>query len=289
MEAAVLNCVEKKSLHIVNGAFSKRWKTISEANGRETDSIDVGWGSAAKPGEIDEKLAEGGYDALFVTHNETSTAVMTPLEGIGEVAKKHCVTFCVDAVSSVAGVKIPVDELGIDILVTGTQKALACAPGLALTSVSDAAMEKSAAMKSKGYYFDYHVLQKYAAKNNTPSTPAIPQIRQLNYQLDKIFEEGLDARFARHKQMADTTRDWVKKHWEMYAQDWCASNTVTCAKNTREIDLVELASKLSERGYVFSNGYGKLKGEAFRVAHMGDRKPEDLAKYLEAIEEIVGL
>ena len=290
MEAAVLNCVEAKSLHVVNGAFSSRWAKIAAAWGRQAEVLEVPWGSAGKPEQVEEKLAEGGFDALFVTHNETSTAAMTPLEGFSEVAKKHGALFCVDAVSSVAGVKVEVDKLGIDVLVTGTQKALAVAPGLAVTAVSEAAMKKSEAMERKGYYFDYVEYAKRNEKNNTPTTPAIPQIRALNFQLGKILdEEGLDARCARHAELAEYTRAWMKKHWEPYTEEWCASNTVSCAKNSRGADLADLKGKLSEKGYAFSNGYGKLKGGAFRVAHMGDRKIEDLKEYLSVIDEILGL
>jgi aspartate aminotransferase-like enzyme len=290
MEAAIRNCVIEKSIHIVNGAFSKRWFQIASANGKTPDKIDVDWGSAGKPEDVKEKLESGGYEALFVTHNETSTAVMTPLEDFGKICEANDVLFCVDAVSSAAGVKIDVEELGIDVLVTGTQKAFAVAPGLAMTVLSQKALDKSVEVENKGYYFDYQVFLKKAEKNNTPTTPSIPQINSLNYQLGKILEEeGLENRYKRHGELADFTRAWVKEHWEMFAEDWCASNTVTCAKNTRDADLAELSSKLLEKGYLFSNGYGDLKGKAFRVAHMGDRTMEELKEYLEVIGELLDL
>jgi len=290
MEAAVRNCVSKKSLHVVNGAFSGRWHKIAMFNGKDPERFDVEWGSGAKPEDVKEYLETGEYEALFVTHNETSTGVMTPLEGFGKLCKDNNVLFCVDAVSSAAGVKIDVEELGIDILVTGTQKALAVPPGLAMTVVSDKALEKSESVENRGFYFDYQDFLKKAGKDNTPSTPPISQINALGYQLGKILdEEGVDNRFKRHQELADYTRGWVNKNWEMFAQDWCASNTVTCAKNTRETDIADLSKQLLGKGYVFSNGYGKLKGEAFRVAHMGDRTMDDLKEYLETIEGIVGL
>lgn len=290
MEAAVRNLVKEKSLHIVNGAFSKRWYQIAGANGKKPEKIDVEWGSAGKPSDVQELLASGEYEALFITHNETSTGVMTPLEGFGKICADTQTLLCVDAVSSAAGVPIRTDEWGIDVLVTGTQKAFAVPPGLAMTAVSQRALDKSEGMENKGHYFDYHVFLKKAGKNNTPTTPPVPQINALAYQCGKILEvEGLEKRFARHGEMADLTRSWIKKHWEMYTEDWCPSDTVSCAKNTRGDDLAQLGKKLLERGYLFSNGYGSLKGEAFRVAHMGDRKIQDLREYLGAIEEILGL
>jgi len=289
MEAAVRNCVGKKALHVVNGAFSSRWQKMSPANGKESDVVEITWGSAGKPSDVEDKLNSGEYDTLFVTHNETSTGAMTPLEGFGKICADNDVVFCVDAVSSAAGVRIETDKLGIDVLVTGTQKCFAVAPGLAMTAVSQKALERSKNTPNRGLYLDYQDYLKKAEKDNTPSTPPIPQIAALNYQCQKILKEGVDARFARHSKMADYTREWVRKNWRMYCEDWCCSNTVTCAKNTRGFDLADLGKKLGEKGYVFSNGYGKLKGEAFRVAHMGDRKPEDLKKYLQDIEEIVGI
>jgi len=290
MEAAIINCVAKKALHVVNGAFSKRWLKMSKAWGKEADSVEIPWGSAAKPADLEEKLNSGEYDVLFVTHNETSTAAMTPLEGFGKLCADNDVIFCVDAVSSMAGVKIEVDKLGIDVLVTGTQKCFAVAPGLAMTSVSQRALDRSVKVPYRGLYFDYQDFLKKDEKNNTPSTPPIPQIMALDYQLDKILnKEGLENRFRRHREMADYSRGWVKKNFELYTDDWCSSDTVTCAKNSRDADLEALKSGLGKKGYAFSNGYGDLKGKAFRIAHMGDRQMSELKEYLSAMEEILGL
>ena len=290
MEAAVRNCVCKKALHVVNGAFSNKWAKISEANGKQFERQEIPWGSAVKLAEIEDKINSGEYDTLFVTHNETSTAALTPIEGFGKLCQDNDVIFCVDAVSSVAGVKVPVDELLIDVLVTGTQKAFAVAPGLALTSVSQRALERSETVPNRGLYFDYQVYLKSSKKNNTPMTPPIPQINALNYQAKKILnEEGLGNRFARHKKMAEYTRAWAKENFEMFTEDWCSSDTVSCIKNTVGADLDAAKTKLSELGYEFSNGYGKLKGETFRIAHMGDRKIDDLKTYITTLEEVFGL
>lgn len=290
MEAAVRNCVSKKALHIVNGAFSKRWSQISLACGKDHEIVDITWGSAIKLADIKDKLNSGEYDTLFITHNETSTGVMTPLAGFGKICADNDILFCVDAVSSLAGVDLPVDDLGIDVLVVGTQKCLAVAPGMAMTSVSSRALERSANMSEKGYYFDYKVCEKYNAKNHTHSTPPIPQINALDYQIKKILDvEGLDSRFARHAQLASYTRDWAAKNFEMFPEEWCLSDTVSCIKNTGEHDLVELSKNLLEKGYLFSNGYGNLKGETFRVAHMGDRSLDELKEYLDNIGELLGL
>ena len=290
MEAAVINCIAKKALHVVNGAFSDRWFKISKRWGRDAEAVNVPWGSAAKPEEIADKLNSGAYDTLFVTHNETSTGAMTPLEGFGKLCADNNVIFCVDAVSSMAGVKIEVDALGIDVLVTGTQKCFGVAPGLAMTAVSEKALERSKTIPYRGLYFDYQDFLKYDAKNNTPSTPPIPQINALDYQLDKILnKEGLENRFKRHREMADYARTWAKKNWSMLTEDWCSSDTVTCVNNTKNKDLEDLKKKLSDKGYVFANGYGDLKGKTFRIPHMGDRTLDEVKAYLVAIDELAGV
>lgn len=290
MEAAVINCVAKKALHVVNGAFSKRWFKISKAWNKPADAVEIPLGSAAKPKDVEEKLNSGEYDAFFLTHNETATGAMTPLEGFGKLCADNNVIFCVDAVSSMAGVKIEVDKLGIDVLVTGTQKCFGVAPGLAMTAVSGKALERSNTIPYRGLYFDYQDFLKKDEKNNTPSTPPIPQINALNYQLDKILnKEGLENRFKRHREMAECTRSWAKKNWAMLTEDWCSSDTVSCVKNTRNADLEALKEGLSKKGYVFANGYGDLKGKTFRIAHMADRTLDELKEYLSAIDQTLGL
>jgi aspartate aminotransferase-like enzyme len=194
----------------------------------------------------------------------------------------------VDAVSSAAGAKIETDKLGIDVLVTGTQKCFGVAPGLAMTAVSQKALERSKTVPNRGLYFDYQDYLKKAEKDQTPSTPPIPQIRALDYQCGKILADGLDKRFERHTQMARFTQDWAKKNWQLLCEPWCLSTTVTGVNNTKNFDLADLGKKLGEKGYAFSNGYGDLKGKAFRVAHMADRTMDDLKAYLTAIDEIVG-
>ncbi|MFH0862263.1 MAG: alanine--glyoxylate aminotransferase family protein [Candidatus Altiarchaeota archaeon] len=288
MEAAVLNCVNMKALHVVNGAFSGRWHKMSVACGKKADKLDVKWGSAAKPKDVEEKLKSGEYDTLFVTHNETSTCAMTPLDGFGKLCSDNGVMFCVDAVSSACGAKIETDRLGIDVLVTGTQKCFGVAPGLAMTAVSAKALERSRNTPNRGLYFDYQDYLKKAEKDQTPSTPPIPQIRALDYQCGKILKEGLDNRVERHAKMAKYTQEWARKNWQLYPEEWCMSQTVTGINNSRNYDLADLSKKLGEKGYQFSNGYGDLKGKAFRVAHMADRTMDDLEKYLQTIDEIVG-
>jgi len=289
MEAAVRNCVKKRCLCCVCGAFSDRWEKIARANGKETERLEVEWGKAIRPDMVSEKLKKGGFDSVTVVHNETSTGVMNPLQEIAEVVREHPdVVFLVDAVSSLAGVKIDVDSLGIDVCLAGVQKCVALPPGLALFSVSEKALERAKEVDSRGYYFDFLVFEKYfAERKQTPTTPVISLIYALNRQLDAMFEEGLEKRFARHKELAEYTRKWAKEKFDLFAEEGFRSQTLTTVTNTRGISIGALNQELAKRGVTIANGYGKLKEKTFRIAHMGDITIEEIKQLLQWIDEIL--
>lgn len=289
MEAAVRNCVKDKLLLLENGAFSKRWGEIAKANGKNVDIVEVPWGKAATPQLVEEKLKEGGFDAIALVHNETSTGVMNPIEEIAEVVKKYPdVCFLVDAVSSMAGVKIEVDKLGIDVILAGVQKCFALPPGITVVSVSEKAFKKAKIVENKGYYFDFLIHSYYwDQKRSTPATPSISHLFALNNQLNKILEEeGLEKRFKKHKEMAELVRGWAKENFALFAEEAYLSDTVTAVKNIKGLDIGELKKELNKRGKEISNGYGRLKGECFRIAHMGDIEEGELKGLLRDIEEI---
>lgn len=289
MEAAVRNCVKKRCLCCVCGAFSDRWEKIARANGKETERLEVEWGKAIRPDMISEKLKKGGFDSVTVVHNETSTGVMNPLQEIAEVMREHPdVVFLVDAVSSLAGVKIDVDSLGIDVCLAGVQKCVALPPGLTLFSVSEKALERAKEVDSRGYYFDFLVFEKYfAERKQTPTTPVISLIYALNRQLDAMFEEGLEERFNRHKELAEYTRNWAKEKFDLFAEEGFRSQTLTTVTNTRGISIGALNQELAKRGVTIANGYGKLKEKTFRIAHMGDITIEEIKQLLQWIDEIL--
>ncbi|RKZ21972.1 aminotransferase [bacterium] len=291
MEAASRNVVKKKALHTICGAFSKRWAQISKANGKEIDVIEVPFGKAILPEEIDKKLKTGEFDTVFVTHNETSTGVMHNLEEMADVIRKYPdVVWCVDAVSSAGGIKIEVDKLGIDVLVTSTQKAIALPPGLAIGVVSEKALKRAEEVENRGYYFDFLTFKKYWDKRHqTPTTPSISHIYALNVQMDRIFKEGLDNRFNRHIEMAKYVREWARKNFKLFPEEKYLSYTLTTVENTRGISVAGLNEELAKRGATISNGYGDLKEKTFRIAHMGDLTLDDMKWLLAQIDEILGL
>jgi predicted phosphoserine aminotransferase len=290
MEAAVRNTVSKKCLNLTCGAFSEKWAEITSKNGKANEIASIEWGKAVKPDVVRERLETGEFDTVTLVHNETSTGVMNPLEEIASVVKDFPdVVLCVDAVSSMGGVKIEADRLGIDVCLASVQKCLALPPGFAIASVSDKAMERAKTVENRGHYFDFLANFEKYEKNQTLTTPSIPHIYALNVQLDRIFKEGVENRFERHRKMAERCKNWATgRGFELFAEKGYESNTVTCISNNKGIDLDVLTEKLAKKGKEISNGYGKLKGKTFRIAHMGDIQPDELNELLEDIDGILG-
>ena len=192
----------------------------------------------------------------------------------------------VDAVSSFGGVAIPCDAWGLDIVLTSSQKALALPPGLAFAAVSDRVLAKARSVTGRGWYFDFLNLEKALQKNTTPATPAISLMRALSVQLDLIFAEGVGQRFARHRRLAERTRQWaLDQGFALMAEPGYRSQTVTTVTNTRGVDVEALNRFLATRGMEISNGYGIFKDKAFRIAHMGEVTDGDLDRLFAALEE----
>jgi len=283
MEGAIRNLVSKRVLNCMCGAFSDKWNDVSKRCGKETDKVQVEWGEAIKPEMVDEKLASGEFDVVTLIHNETSTGVMNPLREIAKVVRKYPdVLLVVDTVSSFSVLPIPMDEIGIDVLLTGSQKALALPPGLSLFSVSERAFARAETMQDRGYYFDFLEFRKNQEKNMTPSTPAIPHIYALQSKLEDIFEEGLENRYARHARLNGLVHEWVKRRGlEFLAEEGHRSLSLTCVKNNLEIDVAELNKRLKQRYHcMIDGGYGKIKGLSFRISNMGDETDETISDLL---------
>jgi aspartate aminotransferase-like enzyme len=159
---------------------------------------------------------------------------------------------------------------------------------IAVYSASEKALQRAARMEGRGYYFDFMEFDSNDAKNNTPSTPCISLIYALDLQLERMFAEGLEARWARHADLADYVREWVtSRGFELFPERQYCSQTLTCSRNSRGIDLAELKKRLGESGFAFDDGYGKIKGETFRIAHMGDMTRADLDELFCAITAIM--
>ena len=289
-EAAIRNFVHKRVLSVVNGAFADRWYEVAASNGKDVEKIAFEWNTPASPDRIADAVRTGGFEAVTIVHNETSTGLQNPVKEIVEAV--HAVspdTFVfVDAVSSLGGAKIEMDAWGIDMLLTSSQKCLALPPGLALGGVSDRAMEKAKSVESRGWYFDLVRMEKHRLKDSSPATPAMSLIYALDFQIDRIFTEGLDNRFARHSAMAKRVQEWAEAHdLSIYAPEGYRSQTVTTIKNERNIKVSDLNAFLKGRDMRIAGGYGPIKESTFRIAHMGETQMADIEKLLEAMEEFL--
>jgi aspartate aminotransferase-like enzyme len=286
-EAAVRNCVARRLLVCVNGAFSERWYQVALANGVPADRIDTAWGQAITPELISPAVARFDYDAIAIVHNESSTGLENPVAAIASAARsvRPDILVLVDTVSSAGGVQIETDAWGLDVVLTSSQKCFALPPGLAFAAVSDEALERAAMIPHRGWYFDFVLLDKYLQRNMTPATPALSLLYALDAQLDRILAEELEQRFARHAEMARFIQDWGAHRFGLLAQEGYRSKTVTALTNSRSLDIAALNSYLAERGMTIANGYGPLKDKTFRIGHMGETHLADLEILVKHIDE----
>lgn len=288
MEASIRNLVAKKVLCCMNGAFSDKWFNVAAKCGKQADKLQVDWSQPILPKAIDEKLSTGEFDAVTLIHNETSTGTMSPLADIAKVFQKYPdVISIVDTVSSLSALKIPFDELKLDVMLAGTQKALALPPGAAVFAVSEKAFAKAETIKDRGYYLDFCEFKKNQEKNMTPTTPSIAHFYALKSKLDDIFEEGLEKRYARHFKNVELVRAWALKNgFELFPKKGYESVTLTCIKNNREINVPKLNQWLRENhNCIIDGGYGKIKGQTFRISSMGDETPETISQLLSWLDE----
>ena len=290
-EAAIRNGVRDRVLNFVNGAFSQRWPQVALGCGKEAVCIDVEWNHAVKPEivalALQRALKVGPVDAITVVHNETSTGVVSPVGEIADVVRTLSpqTLIFVDTVSSFGGTRIPTDEWGLDVVLTSGQKALALPPGLSFCAVSDRVLARAETVSGRGWYFDFLNLEKYLLRSTTPATPAISLMRALSLQLDFIFEEGADARFARHHRLAARTQQWaLENQFTLMAEEGYRSPTVTTIGNSRAISISGLNQFLAGQEMTISNGYGIYKDKAFRIAHMGVTTDADMERLFGAIE-----
>jgi aspartate aminotransferase-like enzyme len=292
MEGALRNLVAKKVLCCMNGAFSDKWLDVSRRCGKAAEALQVDWGSPIRAEALDAKLATGQFDALTLIHNETSTGVMSPIGELAALKKKYPdVMFIVDSVSSFSAIKLPFDELGLDVLLTGSQKAFAMPPGMALFACSPAALAKAANQADRGYYFDFIEFQKNSEGSMTPSTPTIGHVYALESKLEDIFNEGLEARFARHLRLAQKTRGWAAQHgFGLFPEPGFESVSLTCVSNGaraggRVIDVPKFQKLVKDRGFLIDGGYGKIKGTTFRISNMGDETDATMDQLYAAMDE----
>ena len=294
-EASTLNLVDENILVPTCGSFSERHANVAERLGKKVDRLEYEWGQAIKPEDVREALetSEKDYDVVACVKNESSTGVRNPVEEIGDVVAEYPDTyFVVDAVSSLGGDAVDIDEHEIDVIFASSQKAFAMPPGLAVCVVSDDAYERELEKDSASWYGGFQrCLDYYDRKGQTHSTPAIPIMLAYRKQMKHMLEEGLKARDQRHREMAEYTHEWAHEHFDMFPEEGYESQTVSCIENTQGINVSETIEAVSEEyDMVFSNGYGSALGEkTFRIGHMGEHDVESIKALTDAIEDVADL
>lgn len=291
MEAAVGNILNKgdKILNIVGGKFGQRFTQISEANKGSTIVHNVEWGTGVNPEDVKNILEEDDeIKAVTIVHNETSTGVTNPIEDVGKIIKDYDVLYVVDTVSSLGGDDVAVDDYNIDICVTGSQKCLAAPPGIAAITVSDDAWEVIDKVDSNSYYLDMRKYRKYGNNEppETPYTPSVSLMYAMREALNMIMEEGLESRIKRHHLAAEATRNGVQAiGLELFAQKEVSSATVTAIKMPKGVSDKDMRGTMRDKyKIVLAGGQDHLKGNVFRIGHMGNVTYKDIVTTISALE-----
>ncbi len=292
MEMAVRCAPPGAILSLVNGAFSERFADIARACDRDVTVLHAPWGNVVSPAQVEDALRAKRYVALTVVHSETSTGALTSLEPLAKLARAHDVLILVDSVTGIAGAPVESDAWDLDVVLTGSQKALALPPGLAFAAVSERFVQRASQATARGRYFDVLEFEQYAKKSQTPNTPAISLLYATLLQGEAIAHEGIEARWDRHEAMRSTMQQWVGRTRDALDLPLCItalegmrSPTVTAVALPPEIAGDALVKAVALRGFVIGGGYGKTKATSFRVGHMGDHTVDGLTRCLDAVTE----
>lgn len=288
MEAAIVNTLSPgdRVLGVTIGIFGDRYMRVAKAMGMDLKILSFSMGTAADPKMI--ALEARGCKAILITHNETSTGITNDIPAIvKEIRKTHSPLFLVDSVSGMGNIDLPVDNLGLDVVFTSSQKAWMAPAGIAMVSVSKRAWEASKSAKSRRYYFDFAHMKKYADIGQTPETPAISTIFALHAALKLMTKRGVRETFAYHKNMAVYTRQQLSKNgFQLFGDQAHASNTVTACLVPKGIADKEYRGFIKKKyGVVLSGGKGAMEGKITRVAHMGWVTKKDIDEVIDAMTQ----
>lgn len=290
MEAAVTNLLSKgdKALVVRAGKFGERWGEICQAYGVEVIPIDLEYGDVATPSMIEEALKKTpSIKAVYTTHCETSTGVVTDIKGIAEVVKNYPAVLVTDAISGLGAEELKTDEWGIDVVVAGSQKGLMIPPGLAFISLSEKAWRLNETSDLPKYYLSLAAAKKTWGKIETPYTPAVSLVVALQESLKMIKEDGLENVLARHARLAEATRRGVLAlGLELFARR--PANNCTAVKVPQAIDGEAITRRFrDEYGITIAGGQGLMKGKIFRIAHLGFSDTFDVVMAISALEMIL--
>jgi aspartate aminotransferase-like enzyme len=288
MESAAANLCRPGTpvLAAAAGKFGERWIELAEAHGGDVVRYEPGWGQRLDPAEFDRLLSQHPeIDVALATLSETSTGIVHDVQAIAEVTRRHDVILAVDAVSGLGAAELRQDEWGIDVVVSGSQKALMCPPGLAFASISQRAADYAAEQRGGRYYFDWGKNLKAQRKGNSAFTPAVPLFLGLDVALDMISEEGLENVFARHALLARATRAGAAAiGLETFGDADERSTVVTALELPDSIDGGKVPGALRKLGITANGGQEQLKGRIIRIAHCGYFGAFDILTSLSGLE-----
>jgi serine---pyruvate transaminase len=286
MESAVANLCSPgdRVCVVVAGAFGNRWAAIAESYGCEVDRLDYEWGETPFAEDLASRLAEREAGVVLLTHSETSTGVIADVRALTAAAKEGGAISVVDAVSSLGAVPLETDEWGVDVVVSGSQKALMTPPGLSLVSVSQAAWDARGTLPR--FYFDWERTRKAQEIFDAAFTPAVSLVVGLDVALGMLLERGLDAAFERHVRLGRACREGIKgMGLELFSPDDDSAAVVTAVRAPEGVDAGDLLLLLRDRhGVTLAPGQGPLKGKIFRIGHIGYFDVFDITTALAAVE-----
>ncbi len=289
MEMAVRNGVRSKVLAVINGAFSERFANIAASCGREVVKLEVPWGKSVEPDMLRDALKRSDVDAVSLVHSETSTGVLQDFSALAKVVHEfNDIMLLVDTVSSLAGAPVETDKWNPDFVLTGSQKAIAVPPGLALAVASPRMIERAKSLTERGAYLDLPTFHEAFTQGQPgPNTPAVSLFFQLEAQLKRIMAEGMEKRWARHQQLLETTEKWVAERGSKLGLRYLPvegrrSPTVSCLQLPDGVTSKAVTTPLSQQGWTIGTGYGKLKDSTIRIGHMGEHT-------VPALDELLGL
>jgi aspartate aminotransferase-like enzyme len=292
LEAAAVNMLSPgdEVLVVSIGVFGDRFASIVSAYGGKVTKLSFEMGKAADPEVVRKALKDNpNYTAVIITHNETSTGITNDIATLSKIVKEAGKLLIVDCVSSLGSINCPVDEWGIDVAISGSQKGWMAPPGLAFVSISPKAWEYHAKAKMPRFYWDFSAAKKYLAKEETPWTPNITAVYALTVGLDMLTKEGLQNIFARHSKVAQATRDGVKAlGLKLVADEKAASNTVTAVWLPAGVDYKALSKALREEFKItITGGQGALEGKIFRIGHLGWVSVQDIKECMDALAVVL--
>ncbi|MGH3077426.1 MAG: pyridoxal-phosphate-dependent aminotransferase family protein [Gaiellaceae bacterium] len=287
-ESAVVNLLSpgERVLAVSAGEFGERWATIAASYAADVQDLRYAWGETPRAEDVRARLEETGAGIVFLVHSETSTGVVADVHSLARAAREAGAIVVVDAVSSLGAVPLETDSWELDVVVSGSQKALMTPPGLSLTSVSPAAWDRCARTTTPRFYFDWAKLRASLETGTTPFTPAVSLVMSLDIALGLLLEEGLEAAFARHAALGRACREGAKAMGlELFSPDEERSAVVTAILTPEGVDARELVLALRDRfGITVAGGHGDLAPRMFRIGHIGYYDVFDITTALAAVE-----